>query len=98
MKPFSDSGTLQGGVFKLKIVPENIKLESLQMTQTSALSDDESDVSSMNLSAVSVEAPTLTTSMPNRKPLSQVRVHREDIRIIIGYKLYRIMPVDKIVV
>ena len=73
MKPFSDSGTLQGGVFKLKIVPENIKLESLQMTQTSALSDDESDVSSMNLSAVSVETPTPTTSMPNRKPLSQVR-------------------------
>jgi len=69
----SDSGTLQGGVFKLKIVPENIKLESLQMTQTSALSDDESDVSSMNLSSVSVEAPTPTTSMPNRKPLSQIQ-------------------------
>ena len=71
MKPFEDSDKLQGGVFKLKIVPDNIKLEALDMSHNSDVSEEESDVSSMNFSAVSVEEPTPTTSNP-RKPLSQV--------------------------
>ena len=74
MKPLLDTEKLQGGVFKLKLVPENMKFEALEITKTSVLSEDESDVSSMNFSGVSVEEPTPTTSMPNRKPLSQVKL------------------------
>ena len=72
MKPLLDTEKLQGGVFKLKLVPENMKFEELEITKTSVLSD--SGVSSMNFSGVSVEEPTPTTSMPNRKPLSQVKL------------------------
>ena len=85
MKPLLDTEKLQGGVFKLKLVPENMKFEELEITKTSVLSEDESDhltlicipdsgVSSMNFSGVSVEEPTPTTSMSNRKPLSQVKL------------------------
>ena len=59
-------------MFKLKLVPENMKFEALEITKTSVLSD--SGVSSMNFSGVSVEEPTPTTSMSNRKPLSQVKL------------------------
>ena len=59
-------------MFKLKLVPENMKFEELEITKTSVLSD--SGVSSMNFSGVSVEEPTPTTSMSNRKPLSQVKL------------------------
>lgn len=69
----SDSDKLQGGVFKLKIVPDSLKFESLEMTKTSVTSEDESDASSMNFSEVSVEEPTPTTSKPSRKPLSQIQ-------------------------
>ena len=72
MKPLLDTEKLQGGVFKLKLVPENMKFEELEITKTSVLSD--SGVSSMNFSGVSVEEPTPTTSMSNRKPLSQVKL------------------------
>ena len=72
MKPLLDTEKLQGGVFKLKLVPENMKFEALEITKTSVLSD--SGVSSMNFSGVSVEEPTPTTSMSNRKPLSQVKL------------------------
>ena len=78
MKPLLDTEKLQGGVFKLKLVPENMKFEALEITKTSVLSEDESDVSSMNFSGVSVEEPTPTTSMSNRKPLSQVKWFKGD--------------------
>ena len=71
LKPWLDTEKLQGGVFKLQLVPENMKFEALEITKTSVLSEDESDASSMNFSGVSVEEPTPTTS--NRKPLSQVK-------------------------
>ena len=71
LKPWLDTEKLQGGVFKLQLVPENMKFEALELTKTSVLSEDESDASSMNFSGVSVEEPTPTTS--NRKPLSQVK-------------------------
>ena len=56
----------------MKTVPENLRFETLEITKTSVVSEDESDVSSMNFSGVSVEEPTPTTSMSTRKPLSQV--------------------------
>ena len=66
-------------MFKLKLVPENMKFEALEITKTSVVSEDESDASSMNFSAVSVEEPTPTTSMSNRKPLSQVKWSRSKV-------------------
>ena len=56
----------------MKTVPENLRFETLEITKTSVVSEDESDLSSMNFSGVSVEEPTPTTSMSTRKPLSQV--------------------------
>ena len=79
MKPLLDTEKLQGGVFKLKLVPENMKFEALEITKTSVLSEGESDVSSMNFSGVSVEEPTPTTTMSNRKPLSQVKWPRSKV-------------------
>ena len=78
-KPNNPRGRANDGTLKLKLVPENMKFEALEITKTSVLSEDESDVSSMNFSGVSVEEPTPTTSMSNRKPLSQVKWLRSKV-------------------